>query len=73
MMKRIREQLEAGAGFKAAGVLKVSATAVLLPSTGDGKPLQELVQAVADRITETAMLALGSNPDPKAQTGTKLQ
>ena len=31
MMKRIREQLEAGAGFKAAGVLKVSATAVPLP------------------------------------------
>jgi signal transduction histidine kinase len=73
MMKRIREQLEAGAGFKAAGVLKVSATAVLLPSTEDGKPLKDLVQVVADRITETAMLALGSQPDPKAQTGTEVQ
>jgi signal transduction histidine kinase len=65
MMKRIREQLEAGAGFKTAGVLKVSATAVLLPSTGDRKPLEELVQAVADRITETAMLALASKPAPE--------
>jgi hypothetical protein len=69
MMKRIREQLEAGAGFKAAGVLKVSATAVLLPSTGDGKPLEELVRAVADRITETAMLPLVSKPDPESASG----
>jgi hypothetical protein len=73
MMKRIREQLESGVGFKAAGVLKVSATAVLLPSTEDGKPLKELVQVVADRITETAMLALGSKTDPKMQTGTEVQ
>jgi signal transduction histidine kinase len=66
MMKRIREQLEAGAGFKTAGVLKVSATAVLLPSTGDRKPLEELVQAVADRITETVMLALASKLAPES-------
>jgi hypothetical protein len=66
LMKRIREQLEAGAGFKTAGVLKVSATAVLLPSAGDRKPLEELVQAVADRITETAMLALASKPAPES-------
>ena len=58
MMKRIREQLEAGAGFKAAGVLKVSATAVPLPPSGDGKSLEERVQATADRITETTILAL---------------
>lgn len=64
MMKRIREQLEAGTGFKAAGILKVSATTVLLPSPGDGK-LEDLVQVVADRITETAMLALASKPDPE--------
>jgi signal transduction histidine kinase len=69
MMKRIREQLEAGTGFKAAGVLKVSASAVPLPSTGDGKPLKELVQVVADRITETAMLALVSKPDPESANG----
>jgi hypothetical protein len=63
MMKRIREQLESGIGFKAAGVLKVSATAVLLPSREDGGPLEELVRAVADRITETAMVALVSKTD----------
>ena len=63
MMKRIREQLENGTGFKAAGALKVSATAVLLPSRQDGGPLEELVRAVADRITETAMVALVSKTD----------
>jgi hypothetical protein len=58
--------LEAGPGFKAVGRLKVSATAVLLPSTEDGKSLEGLVQAVADRVTEMAMLALASNVSPKA-------
>jgi signal transduction histidine kinase len=69
MMKRIREQLEAGAGFKVAGVLTVSATAVLLPSTGDATPLEVLVQEVADRVTETAMLALASKPAPESADG----
>jgi signal transduction histidine kinase len=69
MMKRIREQLEAGAGFKAAGRLKVSATAVLLPSAVDGKPLEDLVQAVADRVTEMAMLALPSKASPESADG----
>jgi signal transduction histidine kinase len=69
MMKRIREKLAAGAGLKAAAVLKVSATAVPLPSTEDGKPLEELVQAVADRITEMAMLALASKPAPESANG----
>jgi signal transduction histidine kinase len=69
MMKRIREQLEAGAGFKAAGVLKVSAAPVLLPSREDGRPLEELVQAVAEWITATAMLAIGSKPDPESADG----
>jgi signal transduction histidine kinase len=64
MMKRIREQLEAGADFKAAGVLKVSAMAVLLPSTGGGKPLESLVQEIADQIAETATLSLASKPAP---------
>ena len=58
MMKRIREQLEAGAGFKAAGGLRVSAAAVRLPSIEAGKTLEQLVQVVADRVTEMAMLAL---------------
>jgi signal transduction histidine kinase len=69
MMKRIREQLEAGAGFKAAGGLKVSATGVLLPSTEDGKTLQELVQAVADRVTKMGTAALESEPVPEGANG----
>jgi hypothetical protein len=73
MMKRIREQLEAGADFKAAGVLKVSATTVLLPSTGGGKPLEALVQEIADQIAETATLSLASKPAPQAQTGAEAQ
>jgi signal transduction histidine kinase len=73
MMKRIREQLQAGAGFKGTAVLQVSATGVPLPSTADGKPLEKHVQAVADRITEMAMLALGRKQITKTQTGTAVQ
>jgi signal transduction histidine kinase len=68
MMKRIREQLEAGAGFKAAGFLKVSATAVALPSREDG-PLEALVQKTADRITEMAMTTLAEKPFPPSANG----
>jgi hypothetical protein len=67
MMKRIREQLEASPGFKGAGLLKVSASAVPLSSTGNGKPLEDLVQGVADRITEMTLLALPRNDLPRAQ------
>jgi hypothetical protein len=69
MMKRIREQLEAGTGLKAAGLLKVSASAVPLPSSEDGKALPDLVQAVADRITEMAMLTLAPKPSPESGDG----
>jgi hypothetical protein len=69
MMKRIREQLEASPGVKAPGVLKLSSTAVLLPSASDGRPLKELVQVVADRITEMEMLALASKPEPESDNG----
>jgi signal transduction histidine kinase len=69
MMKRIREQVEAGAGFKAAGVLKVSASAVPLPSAEDGRALEDLVQAVADRVTEMGILALGSKAIPENANG----
>jgi signal transduction histidine kinase len=64
MMKRIREQLEANAGFKTAGVLRVSATAVQLPSRDDGKSLEELVQAVAEQVTEMARLSLAVHNIP---------
>jgi signal transduction histidine kinase len=69
MMKRIREQLEAAAEFRAAGVLKVSASAVPMPSGEDGRALEELVQAVAGGITEAAMFALGPKPDTASADG----
>jgi signal transduction histidine kinase len=69
MMKRIREQLEASPGVKATGVLKLSSAAVLLPSASDGRPLKELVQVVADRITEMEMLALASKPELESDNG----
>jgi signal transduction histidine kinase len=69
MMKRIREQLEAGAGFEGAGLLKVSATAVLLPSTENVTPLEELVEAAADQITDMTMSALASKGTPESTSG----
>jgi hypothetical protein len=69
MMKRIREQLEANAGFKTAGVLRVSATAVQLPSRDDGKSLEELVQAVAEQVTEMARLSLAVHNIPLDANG----
>jgi sigma-B regulation protein RsbU (phosphoserine phosphatase) len=69
MMNRIRGQLEAGAGFKGAGALKISATAVTLPFREDARPLEDRVQTVADRITEMAMKTLASKPSPGAANG----
>jgi signal transduction histidine kinase len=70
MIKRIREQLEVGAGFKGAGLLQVSATAVALPARDDG-PLEALVQRTADRITEMATLLLGERPAGQSANGDK--
>jgi signal transduction histidine kinase len=69
MMSRIRGQLEAGTGFKTAGVLKMSVSPVPLPAREDGRPLEELVQAVANQITETAMVALGAESSPQRANG----
>jgi hypothetical protein len=69
MMSRIRGQLEAGTGFKTAGVLKMSVSSVPLPAREDGRPLEELVQAVADQIMETAMVALGAESSPQRANG----
>jgi signal transduction histidine kinase len=68
MMKRIREQLAMGAGFKGAGLLKVSAAAVPLPSSKTGGPLEALVQAVADEVTEMAGWALATERLSEART-----
>jgi hypothetical protein len=66
MMKRLRGQLAAIPALNAAAVLKVSATAVPLPPTEESRPLEELVQTVADRINETVMLALAPKPAPES-------
>jgi hypothetical protein len=58
MMKRIREQLQGAEGFKAAGCVQVSATAVTMPAREAAKPLEELVQMVADGVAQMAMAAL---------------
>jgi signal transduction histidine kinase len=60
MMKRIREQLQTCSGLSGAGLLQVSAKAVPRPSATDGKSLEGQVQAVADQITEMAMLAVAA-------------
>jgi signal transduction histidine kinase len=69
MMNRIRGQLETGAGFKGAGVLNLSAATVQLPSPDDSRPLEALVQVVADRITESARVALASKTNPESVDG----
>ncbi len=55
MMKRIREQLLSNVGLREAGSVKVSASLVNLPAAAD-RPLEELVQTVANRIAETTRL-----------------
>jgi signal transduction histidine kinase len=62
MMKRIREQLQGAEGFKAAGCVKVSATAVAMPARDAAKPVEELVQAVANQVSEMTMAALAAKP-----------
>jgi signal transduction histidine kinase len=67
MMERVREQL--GPALKDAGILKVSATAVPLPSLEDGRTLEQQVQTVADRITESARVALMARLDSEGADG----
>ena len=69
MMKRIREQVGAGAGFKTGGFVSVSATAVAGPWSEDGKALEERVQAVADQITEMAKSAMASKASSESMNG----
>jgi Histidine kinase-, DNA gyrase B-, and HSP90-like ATPase len=58
MMKRIREQLEGNTDLKTGGSVKVSAIAVSMPGTQSGsRPLEALVQVVADNISEEITLA----------------
>jgi signal transduction histidine kinase len=69
MIKRIREQLEARTGVKAYGFLTLSASEVPLPFAESCEPLEDLVRAVADQVTEMAMLALASKRSPETANG----
>jgi signal transduction histidine kinase len=69
MMKRIRENLAASAGLKSAAILRVSASALPLPAAQEGKPVEEMVQAVADHITEAMILTLAPNPAAESAIG----
>jgi hypothetical protein len=69
MMKRIREQLEAAEGFKAAGSVKISATPVAMPTGNAAKPLEELVQTVADQVAKMAIAALAAKPSGEGGDG----
>ena len=71
MMKRIREQLQGAEGFKAAGCVKISAAAVTMPPRDTAKPLDELVQAVANQVSEMAMAELAAKPSRPGGDGEK--
>jgi signal transduction histidine kinase len=60
LMARIREQLGKLPDLEASVDLEVSASAVTLPNPAAGLTLEEQVQEVADRVTETARLELSA-------------
>jgi len=69
MMKRIREQFEGAEGFRSAGCVKVSATAVAMPVRDEAKALEALVQTIADQITGMAMAVLAGKPSSQGADG----
>jgi signal transduction histidine kinase len=60
MMKRIRQQLAAVSGLEGAGALRVSATAVTLPSAEHDKTLETQVQELSHRLTTMVLSACNS-------------
>jgi len=59
LTKRIREQLERSPELKAAASYQIATVPVSPPPGGSEKPLEKLVQEVADGITAVALAALG--------------
>lgn len=59
MTKRIQEQLQRNAEFRANGTLAVSAKPVPLPADLSSRPLEGQVEAVADAVTEMVLSELG--------------
>jgi len=64
LTKRIREQLDRSPELKAAASYKIATVPVPLPPGGSEKPIEKLVQEVADGITAVALVALGEKPGP---------
>jgi hypothetical protein len=52
MLKRIRQQIESGTDLSSLGVLSTSVTPLPMPAEREGKSLEQLVQMVADNITQ---------------------
>jgi len=68
MMTRIRGQLGRSEELQALGEVKVSATAVPLPSQPSDTPVEALVQQVADRVTEMITLTLARERGGSGET-----
>ena len=64
LTKRIRQQLDRSPELKAAATYKIATVPVPLPPGGSEKPIEKLVQEVADGITAVALVALAEKPGP---------
>jgi hypothetical protein len=64
LAQRIRERLERNEEAKAGATFRVSVAAVQLPSPGTDKPLEDLVEEVADVISGMVLADIGSNHRP---------
>ena len=71
MMARIREQLERCPELKASGVFSVTSSSLELPPAEGEVQLEKLVQQVADRVTDTVVLALRKLQNSKAISNPK--
>jgi signal transduction histidine kinase len=69
LAQRIRDRLERSEEAKAGESFKVSVAAVQLPSLGTNKPLESLVQEVADVISGMILTDIGENHYPDRQAG----
>jgi hypothetical protein len=71
LTKRIREQLDRSPELKATASYKIAAVPISRPPGGTEKPLEKLVQEVADGITAVALGGPGERtPDPGGRPST---
>ncbi len=64
LTERIRKQLDRSPELKVAASYKIATVPVPLPPGGGEKPIEKLVQEVADGITAVALVALAEKPGP---------